>query len=211
MKFFSLDVFENEVDAVDFDGQLLSIIPTNYQRRYEEEPEMKKPCILTDLLNEDNIFHAEPGDTDGDAKDLILTRIPSLNISCDLWIRKNCIGKYTNIVNKMLCIKTETPFHDVVEYIKAAAGIWIHPDSIFVNMDGTVYNAPASMKITGNCPNKIIFQGDTYRLEGDQYIHRFSVGDIDYADVLSVVYDDDEEEEVIDITHLMGDLTEIPF
>ena len=59
--------------------------------------------------------------------------------------------------------------------------------------------------------HEIVVEGITYCLEGNLYIHRFSIGDIDYADVLNVVYDEDEDEEVFDITHLMGDLTTIPF
>ena len=67
------------------------------------------------------------------------------------------------------------------------------------------------MKETIEMKPEIIVDGDVYQLEGDLYIHRFSVGDIEYADVLTVVYDDDEKEEMFDIVHLMGDLTRIPF
>lgn len=182
--------------------------PAGVKRKEEYPMKKMKPSIMTDILGEDNVFHAEPGDLDGDAKDLILTRLPSTNVSCDLWIRKNLIGKYTDLVNKMLGIKTETPFHDAVESIKAASS-WTYVEGVYVNFDGTF--KPRMIPVKAECLPEIILQGDTYRLEGDQYVHKFSVGDIDYADVLSVVYDDDEEEEVIDITHLMGDLTEIPF
>lgn len=150
-------------------------------------------------------------DTDGD-KDLIPTRFPSGGTKHDaeLLVYKDQIGLLANLASKLF--KVETPYDEAIRTIKAAASNhWIIHNGVVVKTDGTFEPRSFKVLMEGDCLSTIILEGERYHLEGNKYIYRFSVGDINYADVLSVAYDDDEEEEVIDITHLMGDLTPIPF
>lgn len=93
----------------------------------------------------------------------------------------------------------DTPEKEAIKAIENAAL------SKYVHLDGTI-----TQDLT-NVPRHVIVDGHFFFLEDTKYIHRYDVDDISYADVLSVGYDEDENEEYILITHLMGDLTNIPF
>lgn len=122
------------------------------------------------------------------------------------------VGKVANAVIKAIKQTfSDTPKEEAIQAIKDAGSNGKEYMCCCVHLDGTITNETRRINLV-DIPQYLVVDGNFFFLEGTKYIYRFNVDDISYADVLGISWDDDEEEEeYITVTHLMGDLTSIPF